>query len=167
MSGYSALRLLEATDVVGTFDSGTPTLDEYLKKRALANQVGDIARCYVTTHSGSVVGYHTLSAGAILRSELPKAHRKNTPDVSPVFVIGRLAVDLKHRGQGLGSGLVRHAILRSVEGAQLAGIKLLLVHTQNDQAAAFWRHHGFDPMPENEYHLVLAMQDARAALGNI
>lgn len=149
------------------FDSGTPTLDEYLGKRALANQVGDVARCYVTTHGGRVVGYYTLSAGAILRGEMPRALRKNTPDVIPVLVIGRLAVDLKHRGQGLGSGLVRDAILRCVEAAEIAGIKLLVVHTQNDAAAAFWRHHEFDPMPANQHHLMLTTQDARAALGDI
>jgi len=69
------------------------------------------------------------------------------------------------RGRGLAAAMVKHAILNAVAVADIGGFKLLIVHTDNDQARAFWRRHEFDPMPENEYHLMLTLKDARAALG--
>lgn len=164
MREYSSLRPITATDDAAGFDSGTPTLDDYLRKRALANQLTDIARCYVTLHSGRVVGFYTLSTSAVLRAGLPTGLRKNSPNPVPALVIGRLAVDRAHHGQGLGSGLVRDAILRSVQVSEIAGAKLLIVHTLNESAAAFWRHHEFEPMPDNKSHLMLSMKNARAAL---
>ncbi len=92
---------------------------------------------------------------------MPKALRKNVPKVIPTMVIGRLAVDVKHRGNGLGAGLVRHAILRALEAADIAGIKLMIVHTQTTQAAAFWCHHEFDSMPDQPDHLILTIRDAQ------
>jgi GNAT superfamily N-acetyltransferase len=164
VNAYSSPRPLHSDDDVSHFSCGTVSLDDHLHHRALANQAADLARCYVTLHQSQIAGYYALAGGAVLRQDIPGKLRKNTPDAIPVLVIGRLAVDLHHRGRGLGSALVRDAIIRSVAAADLAGIKALIVHTQNEEAAAFWRHHDFDPMPGSEAHLLLPIADARAML---
>jgi GNAT superfamily N-acetyltransferase len=165
MNGYSPPRPLHPDDEVSQFSCGTASLDDYLRRRALANQAADLARCYVTLHQGRVVaGYYALAAGAVLRRNMPGKLRKNSPEAIPVLVVGRLAVDPQHRGRGLGSGLVRDAVIRSVAASDIAGIKALIVHTQNEEAATFWRHHDFGPVPGNEAHLMLPIADARAAL---
>lgn len=164
-SGYTALRLLEPSDDIASFDCGVPSLDTYLHKRALANQIADVGRCYVTTHDSRVVAYYTLGGGSVTLAELPTRLRKNMPRIVPTLVIGRLAVDREHRGRGLAAGMVRHAVLNAVAVADIGGFKMLIVHTDNDASRAFWRHHEFDPMPENDYHLMLTLKDARAALG--
>lgn len=165
MSGYTPPRLIDPSDGIASFDCGVHTLDTYLHKRALANQVADVARCYVVTHDGQVVAYYTLSGGSVLLAQLPGNLRKNMPRTIPTLVIGRLAVDLLHRGRGLAAGMVKHPIVNAVTVADIGGFKMLIVHTDNDEARAFWRRHEFDPMPENEYHLMLTVKDARAALG--
>ncbi|MGQ0464409.1 MAG: GNAT family N-acetyltransferase [Sporichthyaceae bacterium] len=164
MSGYSGARPLRADDSTTEFSCGTPSLDDYLHRRAFANQAADLARCYVTLHRDRVVGFYALATGAVLRQDIPSRLRKNTPPAVPVLVIGRLAVDLEHRGRGLGGGLVRDAVIRCVAAADIAGIKAVIVHTQNETAAAFWRHYDFDPMPGNDAHLMLPIADARAAM---
>lgn len=163
--GYTPPRLIDASDGVASFECGVKTLDSCLRKRALANQVADVARCYVVTHDGQVVGYYTLSGGAVPLAELPGNLRKNMPRTIPTLVIGRLAVDRGHRGRGLAAGMVKHAIVNAVAVADIGGFKMLMVHTDNDEARTFWRRHEFDPMPENSYHLMLTLKDARAALG--
>lgn len=118
MSGYSAPRPIGEGDEVAGFDSGEPSLDDYLRGRALANHVEGASRCFVTCRDGRVVGFYALASAAVERAATPGRVRRNMPDPVPVILLSRLAIDAKHQGQGLGAQLLRDAITRALLDAQ-------------------------------------------------
>lgn len=162
MSGYSGPRPITAGDEVAGFDSGEPSLDEYLRGRALANHVEGASRCFVTCRDGRVVGFYALASAAVERADTPGRVRRNMPDPVPVILLSRLAVDAKEQGKGLGSALLRDAITRAVAAAEIIGVRALLVHALHDQARAFYAHFDFEPSPTDPLHLLLLIKDARA-----
>jgi GNAT superfamily N-acetyltransferase len=159
MSRYSTPRPITADDVVADFDSGEPSLDDWPRRRALANQASGASRCFVTSRDGRVVGYYALATGIVQRTD---ASARNMPEPIPVILLGRLAVDRKEQGHSLGSHLLRDAIARTVEVAEIIGVRALLVHALNDRARNFYLHHDFEPSPTDPLHLMLLMTDARA-----
>ena len=106
-----------------------------------------------------VIAYACLSAGAIVLAEVPGALRRNMPDPLPVVVLGRLAVDRRHHGQGLGRALVADALRRSLAARRLIGARALLVHAIDEQAAAFYRSLGFRPSSLNASTLMLQLSE--------
>lgn len=142
-----APSLLAVEHDVSLFQSGEPVLDDWLKRRALTNQTSGASRSYVITDERRVVGYYALAAGAVTAIEAPGNVRRNMPEPIPVMVLGRLAVDRERQGQGLGLDLLRDAILRTLQVAEIAGIRALLVHALHEQAATFYAHAGFRPSP--------------------
>lgn len=161
-------RPIEPTDSTAGFESGESSLDRYLTDRALTNHISDMARCYVCMGSDSnrVVGYYTLSAVAVEHASLPGRARRNAPNPVPAVLMGRLAVDRKAQGSGLGRSLVRDAILSTLAAADRIGVRLLLVHALHQQAANFYATLGFKPSPTDPLHLYLLLSDARASLGD-
>lgn len=161
-------RPIEPTDSTAGFESGESSLDRYLTDRALTNHISDMARCYVCMGSDGnrVVGYYTLSAVAVERASLPGRARRNAPNPVPAVLMGRLAVDRKAQGSGLGRNLVRDAILSTLAAADRIGVRLLLVHALHQQAADFYATLGFKPSPTDPLHLYLLLSDARASLGD-
>lgn len=164
MSGYSAPRPISEHDLVADFDSGEPTLDEYLQGRALANHVEGASRCFVTCRGGRVVGFYALAAAAVERASTPGRVRRNMPNPLPVILLSRLAIDRKERGNGLGAALLRDAITRAVAAAEIIGVRALLVHAVHEQARTFYAHFGFEPSPTDPLHLLLLIKDARVLL---
>lgn len=164
MSGYSAPRPISEGDEVAGFDSGEPSLDDYLRGRALANHVEGASRCFVTCRDGRVVGFYALASAAVERAATPGRVRRNMPDPVPVILLSRLAIDAKHQGQGLGAQLLRDAITRAVAAAEIIGVRALLVHALHEQARAFYAHFDFEPSPTDPLHLLLLIKDARALL---
>jgi GNAT superfamily N-acetyltransferase len=138
---------LTAAHEVTAFDCGYPLLDEWLKRRALANQSNGASRTYVIAESNRVVGYYALANGGVVASEAPGRVRRNMPDPIPVMVLGRLAIDRSWQGQGLGSDLLRDAVLRTQQAAEIAGIRALLVHAIDARAATFYERAGFLASP--------------------
>lgn len=165
MSGYGAPRPIGEGDEVGAFDSGEPSLDEYLRSRALANHVEGASRCFVTCRDGRVVGFYALSSASVERSAAPGRVRRNMPDPVPVILLSRFAIDGKEQGQGLGAQLLRDAIARAVQAADLIGVRAMLVHALRDDAQAFYRHFEFEPSPTDPLHLLLLIKDARMLIG--
>lgn len=161
MSGYSAPRPIRADDDVANFDSGESSIDDYLRNRALSNHVEGASRCYVTCRSGRVVGFYALASASVERQSTPGAVRRNMPDPIPVILLSRLAVDTREQNKGLGKLLLRDAISRSVQAADLIGVRAMLVHAINDDARSFYYAHGFDPSPTDPLHLVLLIRDVR------
>ena len=159
-------RPIEPTDRTVGFDSGEGSLDRYLADRALANHVSDIARCYVCLddETDQIVGYYTLSAVAVEHAKLPGRQRRNAPNPVPGVLLGRLAVDRKAQGSGLGRLLVRDAVLSTLAAADRIGVRLLVVHALHTEAAAFYSGLGFKPSPTDPLHLYLLLSDARASL---
>ena len=117
------------------FDSGVPILDDWLRKRALNNQTSGASRTYVVcTEDNVVAGYYCISAGAVAHEHAPKPLRRNMPDPIPVVVMGRLAIDKRYQRLGLGRGLLKDAVLRTIQASELAGIKAILVHAISEDA---------------------------------
>lgn len=156
---------LTAEHELSAFQSGEPVPDEWLRKRALANQDGGASRTYVITEDGTtVVGYYALAVGAVMAQEAVGRVRRNMPDPIPVMVLGRLAVAESHQGRGLGADLLRDAVLRTLQAAEIAGIRALLVHALHERAARFYERWGFHPSPIRPLTYMITLADARRSL---
>jgi GNAT superfamily N-acetyltransferase len=142
------------------FDCGNTVLNDWLRKRALANHAGDATRCYVLTAADTVFAYYALSAGALATGLATGNIRRNMPDPIPVLVLARLAIDQRMQGQGLGKALLKDAVLRAQRVAQEVGVRALLVHAIDDAARAFYIQHGFSESPVAPLTLMLRMPAA-------
>ena len=146
------------------FNCGEPTLDDWLRKRAHQNEESGASRTYVACMGKRVVGYYALAAGIVAHAEAPGRVRRNMPDPVPVMVIGRLAVDHTAQGQGLGPALLRDAVLRTVQAAQIAGIRAILVHAISARAKSFYEKWGFIASPIEPMTLMITVAEARKTL---
>lgn len=160
-------RPIGAGDDTSSFNSGEESLDRYLADRALTDHLADLGRCYVCVDGDTqnVLGYYTLSVVAVARAGLAGRARRNAPDPVPAVLLGRLAIDAKAQGTGLGRFLVRDAILSTLAAADRVGVRILLVHALHDEAASFYRQLGFERSPTDPFHLYLLLADARKSLG--
>ncbi len=157
-------RPLRADDDLSGFASGRPVLDDWLRKRALRNEGAGASRTYVVCAGNRVLAYYSLATGSVQHGEAPGRVRRNMPEPIPVMIIGRLAVDTSQQGQGVGRGLLKDAILRTLSAAEIAGIRAILVHALDETAAAFYRKHGFVESPIDPLILMLPLEQARRAL---
>jgi predicted N-acetyltransferase YhbS len=164
VTGYGLPRPISEDDDTASFDSGEPSLDEYLRNRALTNHLQGASRCFVTRRDDQIVGYYALASASIQHRDLAGRFRRNMPDPVPAILLSRLAVHHKEQGSGLGRALLRDAIARSVRAAEIVGVRVLLVHALHERARAFYLHFDFEPSPTDPLHLLLLMKDARAAM---
>ena len=153
-----------ADHVLDGFECGGPSLDEWLKKRALKNHASGASRCFVNCHGADVVGYYSLLAGAIRHESVTKALRRNMPDPLPVLVLGRLAINLRYQNQGLGSALLRDAMIRAVKVSGDAGIFALMVHALSEQARRFYLSRGFVESPFQPMTLMMTLATVSSIL---
>lgn len=147
------------------FASGQPTLDEWLKRRARANQASGASRTYVLCEGKTVVGYYALASGAIAHSDASGRFRRNMPDPIPVVVLGRLAVDRTQQGRGIGRALFRDAALRVNRAADVIGVSAILVQAISEDARNFYLALGFQPCLRSPMVLAVKLADIRATLG--
>jgi GNAT superfamily N-acetyltransferase len=157
-------RPIDAACDLSSFDSGVPSLDSWLQQRALRNESAGASRSYVVCEGPRVVGYYCLSSGAVECRQAPGRVRRNMPDPIPVMLLGRLAVDRAFQGQGLGRALLKDAILRTLKAAEIAGLRALLVHALDEEAARFYRRNGFLDSPIDPLLLMLPLATVRRAL---
>ena len=163
----SAPEKLSTARDLSQFRSGESELDEWLKRRALSNEESGASRTYVVCSGRKVVGYYALAAGAAAHRDAPGRVRRNMPEPIPVMVIGRLAVDLNIQGRGIGSALLKDAVLRTVQAAEIAGIRAILVHAINESAKRFYEKLGFTESPTNPMTLMITVRAAAHALAGI
>lgn len=149
---------------VSAFSSGRPVLDDWLRRHALRSQERGGARTYVICASRRVVGYYALAAGAVAQAEATGRTRRNMPDPLPVMVLGRLAIDAGLQGRGLGRALLRDAVLRTIQAADIAGIRAILVHAVSEDAKRFYERCGFQASPIDPMTLMITLDDAQKAL---
>jgi GNAT superfamily N-acetyltransferase len=145
---------------IGDFSSGIVSLDEWLKRRALANQASGAARTFVVCEADRVVAYFALASGAANVAAAPGL-RRNMPDPIPVVVPARLAVDRAYQGRGLGRAMVRDAARRIVYAADTIGIRGIIVHAISDDAKAFYLALGFKLSPIEPMTLMVTLADIR------
>ena len=148
---------------LSAFVSGVDVLDEWLRRRARANQVSGASRTFVVTEDGKVVAYYALASGAITAAESVGRFRRNMPDPIPVAVLGRLAVDQTRQGRGLGRALFRDCALRVAQAADTIGIRGIVVHAMSEQAEHFYLAIGVDSSPADPMTLVVSLSDIRKA----
>jgi GNAT superfamily N-acetyltransferase len=146
------------------FQCGEPTLDDWLRRRALQNEECGASRTYALCVGSRVIGYYALAVGAVAHADAPGRVRRNMPDQVPVMVIGRLAIDQTMHGQSLGPALLRDAVLRTVQAAEIAGIRAILVHAISDRAKRFYEKWGFIPSPVEPMTLMITVVGAQKAL---
>jgi predicted N-acetyltransferase YhbS len=163
----SAPEPLSTQHQIGDFNSGVASLDEWLKRRALANQASGATRTFVVCEANKVVGYYALAFGAVNVAATPGRFRRNMPDPIPVVVLARLAVDQAHQNRGLGRALVRDGARRVVNAADAIGIRGILVHAISEEAKAFYLALGFDPSPIDPMTLMITLSDVRKSIESI
>lgn len=157
---------LTPDDDIAGFDSGAPTLDAWLKTRALRGK-SRFARTYVDRRAGRIAGFYCLAAAAVARHEAPGRLRRNAPDPIPVILLGRLAVDRRHKGCGLGAALLMDALHRAAGAADMIGAGALLVHAIDEAARAFYTACAeFQEFPQGSRTLFLPLEQIRAALAD-
>ena len=157
-------ELLADHHQIEDFTSGEPSLDDWLKRRARANQASGATRTYVVCEGVKVLGYYALASGALTVQSAPGRFRRNMPDPIPVAVLARLAVDHTYQGRGVGRALFRDGARRVAHAAGAIGIRGIVVHAISEEARKFYLALGFDPCPGEPMMLVLTLSDVRAAL---
>jgi GNAT superfamily N-acetyltransferase len=139
-------------------------LDEWLRRRALANRVSGASQTYAVCAGNEVVGYYALASGSISVESAPGRFRRNMPDPIPVAVLARLAVDGRWQGKGVGRALFRDAAMRVAQAADIIGIRGIVVHAISEEAKNFYIALGFDPSPREPMTLMVTLMDVRATL---
>jgi GNAT superfamily N-acetyltransferase len=156
---------LGAHHVTEYFSCGTDGLDQWLKGRSLKNQIQGASRSYVVCDGARILAYYALASGAITLSGATGRFRRNMPDAIPVVVLGRLAVDQKLQGQGIGRSLLKDAGLRVLHAADAIGIRGMTVYALSDDAKAFYEKIGFESSPIDSHLLMMTLADLKDACG--
>ena len=153
--------LLHAQHQTDQFSCGVASLDAWLKRRALKNQIQGASRTYVACQADRVLAYYAIASGAVTCNDATGRLRRNMPDPIPVVVLGRLGVDSSLHGQGLGRSLVRDAALRILQAADVIGIRGMTVQALSDDARVFYEHMGFEPSPLDPNLLMMTLADLK------
>ena len=152
---------LRADHDLSEFECGRPALDNWLRMKAARNEGSGASRTYVVCEGARVLAYYSLATGSVQHSQAPGRVRRNMPDPIPVMVLGRLAVDKSMQAQGIGRGMLKDAIGRTLTAAQIAGIRAVLVHALDETAASFYRNNGFLDSPIDSLTLMLPLAQVR------
>ncbi|MBI2093994.1 MAG: GNAT family N-acetyltransferase [Candidatus Omnitrophica bacterium] len=157
--------LLDQTHITDYFDCGTEALNVYLKRFACVNNQNSSSRTYVVLRETGVIGYYTVTPGAVERESVPSRIGKGLArHPIPIIVLARLAVDRTQQGTGFGKTLLKDALLRIVQAADIIGGRAVLVHAKNEAARSFYQKFGFTPSPIDEFHLYLLLKDIKKTL---
>lgn len=166
-SAYSPIRKLAASDLVDAFDCGHLALNQYLQRFALVNQKANSAQTYVCCEDEAVVAFYSLAVGSVDPASAPVRVMKGLARHRvPVMILARLAVDTAHQRKGLGKALLKDALLRTAQAADIAGIRCLLVHAKDDAARQWYEAWEFEPSPSDRHHLFLMLKDLFALIGD-
>lgn len=162
---YAPVRKLQATDHLDAFDCGQGALNQFLQRHALVNQKANSAQTYVCCQGETVVGFYSLAVGSVSPDRAPSRVMKGLArHPVPVMLLARLAVDTHHQRKGLGQALLKDALLRTAQAADIAGIRCLLVHAKGEAARRWYTAWEFEPSPTDPHHLFLLLKDLTAML---
>jgi GNAT superfamily N-acetyltransferase len=160
------IEKLRRDHAVDGFDCGKDSLNRFLARHALQSQQAGASTSYVALQDDAVVGFYSLAVGQADYDDAPPRLTKGLArHPVPVMLLARLAVSAEHHGQKLGAGLLKDAMLRTLQAAEIAGIRALVVHAKADEARAFCERFDFTASPTDPYHLVLLLKDVRALIG--
>jgi GNAT superfamily N-acetyltransferase len=144
------------------FDCGREELNRYLSRYAWQNQQAGAAQTYVGIVGEDIVGYHTLAVGQVTLEDAPERLKKGlAKHPVPIMLLARLAIDRRWQGQGVGKALLRDAMQRTLQAADIAGIRAFAVHAKDEEARRFYEHFDFVPSPTDSMHLFVLLKDVR------
>lgn len=159
------IEKLDRSHAVDTFDCGREALNRFLLRYALQSQQAGASQSYVALSGKEVVGYYTLVVGQVEYDAAPERLKKGlAAHPVPIMLLARLAVATSWQGRKLGSGLLKDAMLRTLQAADIAGIRAFAVHAKDDEAKSFYEHMDFLPSPSDPYHLFRLLKDIRSLL---
>lgn len=158
---YAGPELLTGEHLLEGFDCGKPALNEWLIRRALNNQAGGTSRTWavVEPDSREVVAFYASATASVFRSSTPKRMGRNQPEEMPAILLARMAVDSRHKGQGLGAALLKHFMLKALEVAQSVGVRMLLIHAKDEESKSFYIHYGFVESPIDPLVLMMLLAE--------
>ena len=163
---FTPVRKLAAGDPVDAFDCGQPDLNRYLQRYAWNNQRANSAQTYVVCAASALAGYYSLSVAGVDYASAPeRITRGLARHPVPVLLLARLAVDRAFQGQGVGTALLKDALLRTLQAADIAGIRAVIVHAKNEAARQWYLRFGFEPGPVAPLQLFLLLKDIQHAVG--
>jgi GNAT superfamily N-acetyltransferase len=161
------IEKLRRDHVVERFDCGRDELNRYLWRYAWQNQQAGAAQTYVGIAGEAIVGYHTLAVGQVTLEDAPARLAKGlAKHPVPIMLLARLATDRRWQGQGVGKALLRDAMQRTLQAADIAGIRALAVHAKDEEARRFYEHFDFVPSPTDPLHLFVLLKDVRRAIAD-
>ena len=165
MNADFRIEKLQPNHVLEGFDCGKESLNRFLIRNALQNQYANASQTYVLVTADRVIGYHTLVVGEVAFAAAPARLTKGLARHGvPIMLLARLAVGRECQGQGIGQALLKDALLRTLQAADIAGIRAFAVHAKDDEARAFYRHFDFIESASDPMHLFLLLKDIRALI---
>jgi len=157
-------ELLTEQHQVESFCSGVDSIDLWLKQRAMKNQKNGASRVFVACEQAQVIAYYALASGAIDIEQAPGHFRRNMPDPIPVILLGRLAVDQRFQGKGIGRALIRDAGYRIIQAADTVGIRGIIAQAISENTKTFYEQVGFSPSPLDPMTLMITLLDLKASI---
>ena len=165
MNPAYSIEKLERRHAVEHFDCGSDALNRFLIRYSLQNQQAGASQTYVALADDEVAGYYTLVVGEIAYEDAPERLKKGLArHPIPIMLLARLAIATGWQGKGLGAGLLKDAMLRTLRPAEIAGIRAFAVHAKDDAAGLFYEHFDFLASPSDPYHLFRLLKDIRSYL---
>jgi hypothetical protein len=159
---YTAPEPLKKSHELSFFDCGKAILNDWLREKSHENEQKGASRTYVICCENKVVGYSCLANGSAMRSTAPGSLRRNMPELIPIMILVRLAVDINHQGKGIGMGLVKDAVMRTLRASQIVGIRGILVHAIDEDAKYFYQNQcGFKVSPVNSLTLMVTLAEIK------
>ena len=162
MTPTRRIEKLRRDHPVEGFDCGREELNRYLLRYAWQNQQAGVSQTYVGIVGDTVAGFYTLAVGQVTREEAPERPTKGLArHPVPIMLLARLAVDRRWHGQGAGKALLRDAMQRTLQAADIAGIRAFAVHAKDEEARRFYEHFDFIASPADPMHLFVLLKDVR------
>jgi GNAT superfamily N-acetyltransferase len=165
VTGFRVEKLTRG-HAVDAFDCGQEARNRFLVRYALANQQANASQIYVGLADDVVIGFHTLVVSEVAHADAPERMSSGLArHAVPVMLLARLAVSSQWQGRGVGAGLLRDAVIRTIRAADIAGIRALVVHAKDEEARNFYRRFDFQDSPTDPLHLFALLKDLRNLQG--
>jgi GNAT superfamily N-acetyltransferase len=162
MSDPPRIEKLRADHAVAGFDCGSEELNRFLARFALLNQQAGATQTYVAVSEQTVVGFYSLAVGEVAYDDaLGRLSKGLARHPVPIMLLARLAIIREWQGRGLGAGLLKDAMQRTLQAADIAGIRAFAVHAKDENARRFYEHFGFVPSPTDPLHLFLLIKEIK------
>jgi GNAT superfamily N-acetyltransferase len=156
------IEKLTRQHAVETFDCGQEALNRFLARFALHNQQANASQTYVALADDTVIGFYSLVVGEVSYDDAPDRLTKGLArHPVPIMLLARMGVALGWQGKKVGAGLLRNAMQRTLQAADIAGVRALAVHAKDEEAQAFYRHFDFIESPTDPLHMFILVKDLR------